>query len=524
MKKLGLLLAVLLIAVLYCVSASALEPIGQLGNNIYWTYDKNTGELVISGEGEIPDYNSTWQNSEVKSITIENGITRIGYDAFSNCKTLIKVVIPSSVRYIAHGAFLGCISLEDLTVPASFFAQNQMMIFDDSPIKKLKVIGNGSATFGQRNIPTKHLQEVIIENGICTIGRSAFSGCNKLISISLSNSIARIEDGAFSGCYNLQEISIPNSVYYIGDYAFNGCSKLKSIVLPDSISAIYEYTFQNCSNLENILVPDNVSYIGANAFRSCAFTDFKLPEKVTSINSGTFSGCKNLTNIALDNINYIGDNAFRGTGLTDISTSDKCTYIGKAAFAECKNLKSITIKNDNVEIGDNAFYQNYGQPTIYASCGSSGYNYTKVPFSKVLFISTKHQIDEEYYYDEVTCTQDGIKYKKCKFCNEKSDIEIINPSLGHNYTDEILKQATCYYAGQKMRICSCGIMYSEIIEATGHTFDGSICINCDYDKADTCSCRCHNNSFFAKLFWNITNFFNKLFKKNDICTCDAPHY
>ena len=84
--------------------------------------------------------------------------------------------------------------------------------------------------------------------------------------------------------------------------------------------------------------------------------------------------------------------------------------------------------------------------------------------------------------------------------------------------------ATCTENGAIVYTCACGDTYTKTIPATGHTFDGSVCTACDYDKADDCSCRCHNDSFFARFIWNIINFFNKIFRKNETCDCGAEHY
>ena len=93
MKKIGLLFATVIMMVMFAVSTNALSTTGQCGDNVYWTFDEVIGELVISGEGDIYDYYSINENnqrspfysSDIKSVVVEDGITSIGNNMFSNC-------------------------------------------------------------------------------------------------------------------------------------------------------------------------------------------------------------------------------------------------------------------------------------------------------------------------------------------------------------------------------------------------------------------------------------------------------
>lgn len=63
---------------------------------------------------------------------------------------------------------------------------------------------------------------VIIEEGVTSIGNYAFSGCTNLTDITISNTVKSIGNAAFSNT-DLTEINIPDNVTSIGSSAFNRC-------------------------------------------------------------------------------------------------------------------------------------------------------------------------------------------------------------------------------------------------------------------------------------------------------------
>ena len=75
-----------------------------------------------------------------------------------------------------------------------------------------------------------------------SVGFSAFSCCQSLVSITLPNSITTIGADAFGWCENLVSITLPNSITTIGDGAFIGC-RLTSITLPQNLQTIGSYIF-----------------------------------------------------------------------------------------------------------------------------------------------------------------------------------------------------------------------------------------------------------------------------------------
>ena len=81
---------------------------GKCGENVTYSLDTSTGELVISGTGKMTDYSGTdspfYQNTNIKSVIIESGVTSIGSYVFYKCTRLTSVTIPNSVKSLGDNA------------------------------------------------------------------------------------------------------------------------------------------------------------------------------------------------------------------------------------------------------------------------------------------------------------------------------------------------------------------------------------------------------------------------------------
>ena len=96
--------------------------------------------------------------------------------------------------------------------------------------------------------------DIIIPDGVTSIGSSAFSFCSSLTSVSLPNSVTSIGFSAFHGCSGLISVTIPDSVTSIRFSAFLGCSGLTSVTIPYSVTSIDTWAFKNCSSLISVTI------------------------------------------------------------------------------------------------------------------------------------------------------------------------------------------------------------------------------------------------------------------------------
>ncbi len=151
----------------------------------------------------------------LKSVTIPDGVTKIGESAFSYCSNLTSVTIPNSLTGIGKWAFMGCKSLTNLTIPMS-------------------VTSIGSATFQG----CSSLRDITIPEGVSEIGGSTFKSCSSLVNVTIPHSVTSVGDNAFSFCKSLVSVTIPDSVKRMGKELFSDCVKLQWIKMPGKLSDV----------------------------------------------------------------------------------------------------------------------------------------------------------------------------------------------------------------------------------------------------------------------------------------------
>lgn len=156
-----------LLAACFCVTllptaAEAKTLEGKCGESAEFSFNDETGALIISGTGSVTLKDSAIYDlrASIKSIEIIDGITGIGEEGFSGCTELTEISIPDSVTEIGAGAFFRCSKISEIDLPPK----------------------------------------------LTRIERHTFHGCDKLVSVWIPGGITLLGDMCFEGCNNLRNV------------------------------------------------------------------------------------------------------------------------------------------------------------------------------------------------------------------------------------------------------------------------------------------------------------------------------
>lgn len=161
----------------------------ELSETLSWKYNPARHELVITGEGDMPDFEKMedvpWYTyrDDIFFISLPNGLTAIGDYAFWGCRNH-HIDLPAGLTRIGKYSFASNSNLENIELPSS----------------------------------------------LKTLGDSALSVCMKLKTIDIPENLNEISEGAFM-LSGLETITLPEYVTSIGKLSFALCPYLTDVFI-----------------------------------------------------------------------------------------------------------------------------------------------------------------------------------------------------------------------------------------------------------------------------------------------------
>ena len=406
---------------------------GACGDKLRWEYEDVTEKLTISGTGDMWDYevkwvsagvagtSAPWDDFQVSELVLEDGITRIGDNAFYycddfkgsldfpesltsvgacafyNCSGLTgNLILPSNVQYVGSAAFYFCTGFTGkLTLPKGLrniqsrsFGQCKGFTGVLVLLDELESIGE-AAFLGCSGLSGN----LLIPKGVQEIGASAFGECTGLTSVELFDSLKVIKKRAFSNCRNLLNVRYrgtqeqwdaitieAGNEALLRAYDMEGgqcgstlnwsLDKTKGILTIYGEGDMWDYAgektpWEECSP-SKLVIRDGITHVGTYAFANCETItgDLSLPNSIESIGCNAFYGCRGFDGkLTLpDHLKEIADNVFWNCKFTgNLILPDTVESIGDGAFYGCTGLEgNLVLPNNLKNIGESAFYECIG--------------------------------------------------------------------------------------------------------------------------------------------------------------------
>ena len=169
-----------------------------------------------------------WNQRNLKSVIISDGVRLMGREIFRGCSALSEIRLPSDLTKIPDETFSGCIGLSQIDLSANV------------------------AEIGEEAFMYTGLIRFVVPDRVEAIGDSAFEGCKALEEIVLPAGLKSIGKCAFWGCESLGQIVLPAGLKSIGRNVFRNCKKLREIVIPASVEYLGNFPMSNCDALEAV--------------------------------------------------------------------------------------------------------------------------------------------------------------------------------------------------------------------------------------------------------------------------------
>ena len=427
------------------------NSVTSIGN---YTFDSCSGLTSVTIGNSVKSIgNWAFQNcSGLTSVTIGKSVTSIGYKAFYSCSGLKSVtlnsntlvsnnyttdsnlgtifgsqvtnyIIGNNVTSIGNYAFRGCSGLTSVTIGSGVKSIGKSAFEDCSGLKRAEFASIESLcniSFGNEYsnplryahhlyIDGQEVTDLVIPEGVTSIGNVAFRNCSGLTSVTIGSSVTSIGNSAFYSCSGLTSVTcLAENVPGTGSSAFHKvpqstatlyvpagsvdaykaaeqwkdfgtirgvlsgkCGMNVNFFLDDYILTIsgrgdmygYDSNTQPWKDyktrIKNVVIEDGVTRIGIYAFSGCSgLTSVTIGSGVKSIGSDAFENCPGLTSVTIPNsVTSIGNYTFyKCSGLTSVTIGKNVKSIGDFAFYYCSGLTSINIPESVTSIGKSAFY------------------------------------------------------------------------------------------------------------------------------------------------------------------------
>lgn len=232
--------------------------------------------------------------TNLQEVQLDEGVLTLGDYAFNGCSSLLKIVLPNSIKTnIAKYCFAGCSSLKDVTIGTGIPVIDDFAFNGCSSLPHIEIPCNVDSINSSVFVGCTSLKTVVFkeENSNLFLGSNGYINSNPTSHESSVQNLPMFKDcpldSVFIGrrikynaqgkygfspfCHNttLRSVFVTDAETAISDYEFYLCTNLKTIEMGDGVESIGYWSFSKCQTLERLTFGTGMKTIGAEAFSDC---------------------------------------------------------------------------------------------------------------------------------------------------------------------------------------------------------------------------------------------------------------
>ena len=207
-----------------------------------WTYTTVTFDLNAEADSDTLESAKYYYSASCTLPTLERpGYVFKGWTLDNSVET--PVIFTDAVWQIT-----------DDTVAFTAVWEVDLQMTDFTFTTKAVVVGGGTQNSCTITGYTGSGGDIVIPNGVTTIGKGIFQFNTSITSVVIPDSVTTIGDNAFDQCESLKTVTFGTNsqLTTIGVSAFSFCPMIESISISDSVTSIGKNAFYYCNSLSTV--------------------------------------------------------------------------------------------------------------------------------------------------------------------------------------------------------------------------------------------------------------------------------